>query len=427
MILSLGLVPALLLILGFPIFLVLLTASVVALLFFLNTPLEVLHLTIVQVLSSPALLAIPFFVFAGELMSRGSIAKRLIDLVESAASPVRGNLAVTTVATSAIFGAISGVSAAAVVTIGRFMYPAMLKSGYPKPFAAGLVTSTGALDIIIPPSVAMIIYSIMADESVPRLYAAGVIPGLLLASMLCAYVIWRSWRGDYGSTSPWSLSRILMGLKNGVWALGMPFIIFAGIYGGVFSPTEAAAVSCVYAAAVARFIYRDLTVREILAAAERTVNFSAQILIIAACAGIFSWLLTINQVPAAIVGWLQDIAVPLWLLLLLINVILLVIGCFLDPLSTLVLVTALLVPIVKAAGIDTVHFGIIMTVNLAIGLFTPPIGMNIFVAQSVLKIPLAPIYRGIVPLLFVYLIALMLITYVPGISLYGVKLLMGVQ
>jgi C4-dicarboxylate transporter, DctM subunit len=427
MTLALGIVPVVLLLLGFPIFLVLLTSSTVALLFYLEIPFGIVHQTIVQVLSSPSLLAIPFFVFAGELMSGGSIAKRLIGLVDGVASPLRGNLAVTTVGTSAIFGAISGVSAATVVTIGRIMYPAMIKAGYPQSFAAGLVTSVGAIDIIIPPSVAMIVYCVMADESVPRMYAAGVGPGLLLAAMLTVYVIWRSWWGNYGATSPFSAARLFAGMKDGIWALGMPFVIFAGIYGGVFSPTEAAAVACIYAAVIGRFIYRELTLRELIAASERTVTFSAQMLLIAACAGVFSWLLTINQVPAAIVGWIQGLAVPLWLLLLVINVVLLAIGCFLDPLSSLLLLTPLLVPVVKAAGIDTVHFGIIMTVNLAIGLFHPPMGINIFVAQSVLRIPLGPIYRGIIPFLVIYLVALMLITYVPGISLYGMRLLMGIH
>ena len=426
MIVALGIVPVVLLLLGFPIFLVLLTASTVALLAYLNVPYGIVHQTIVQVLGSPSLLAIPFFVFAGELMSQGSIARRLINFVDSAAGPVRGNLAVTTVGTSAIFGAISGVSAATVATIGRIMYPAMLKAGYPQSFAAGLVTSVGAIDIIIPPSVAMIVYCIVADESVPRVYAAGVGPGLLLASMLIAYVVWRSWRDGYGTTTPLSMPGLWAGLKDGIWALGMPFVIFAGIYGGVFSPTEAAAVACIYAAIVGRLIYRELTFAQMVAASERTVIFSAQILLIAACAGVFSWLLTINQVPAAIVGWIQGLNIPLWLLLLVINVVLLAIGCFLDPLSSLLLLTPLLVPIVKAAGIDTVHFGIIMTVNLAIGLFHPPMGMNIFVAQSVLRIPLAPIYRGIIPFLVIYLVALMVITYVPAISMYGVKLLMGI-
>jgi C4-dicarboxylate transporter DctM subunit len=285
MILALGILPVALLLLGFPIFLVLLTSSTVALLVYLNVPFGIVHQTIVQVLSSPSLLAIPFFVFAGELMSRGSIARRLVNLVDSAAGPVRGNLAVTTVGTSAIFGAISGVSAATVATIGRIMYPAMVKGGYPPSFAAGLVTSVGAIDIIIPPSVAMIVYCIVADESVPRLYAAGIGPGLLLAGMLIAYVVWRSWRSGYGTTTPFSAARLWAGLKDGIWALGMPLVIFVGIYGGVFSPTEAAAVACIYAALVGRFVYGELTFSEVVSASERTVMFSAQILLIAACAG----------------------------------------------------------------------------------------------------------------------------------------------
>jgi C4-dicarboxylate transporter DctM subunit len=207
----------------------------------------------------------------------------------------------------------------------------------------------------------------------------------------------------------------------------MPIVIFGGIYGGVFSPTEAAAVACVYAALVARFVYRVLTLKDIVAAAERTVIFSAQILIIAASSGVFSYLLTVNQVPATIVNWIQGLQVPVWALLLVINVVLLLVGCFLDPLSSILLLTPLLLPIATAMHVDPVHFGIIMTVNLAIGLFHPPMGMNIFVAQSVLQIPLQPIYRGILPFLAIYLVALIVITYVPGISLYPANLIAGTR
>jgi C4-dicarboxylate transporter, DctM subunit len=194
----------------------------------------------------------------------------------------------------------------------------------------------------------------------------------------------------------------------------------------VFSPTEAAAVACVYAAFVTRFVFRELGWRDIIEAAAATTMFTAQILIIVACAGVFAWLLTINQVPAALVGWLQAFNISAWTLLLVINILLLAVGCFLDPLSSILLLTPLLIPMVKAVGIDTVHFGIVMTVNLAIGLFHPPFGINIFVAQSVLGIKLETIYRGIIPFVVIYLIALALITYIPAISLLGVKLLLGV-
>ncbi len=202
-------------------------------------------------------------------------------------------------------------------------------------------------------------------------------------------------------------------------------IILGGIYGGFVSPTESAAVACVYAALVTRFVFRELGWKDILEASAATVLFTAQILIIVACAGVFAWLLTINQVPTAIVAWIQMLHMPVWTLLLIINIALLLVGCFLDGISAILLLSPLLVPVIKSVGINPVHFGIIMTVNLAIGLFHPPFGINIFVAQSVLGIKLEPIYRGIIPFVFVYLIALALITYIPFISLSGVHLLLG--
>jgi C4-dicarboxylate transporter DctM subunit len=422
---SLGVIPLVLLLLGFPVYIVLLTGLTVTLMFFSNVQLTALHQNMFGTIDTFALLAVPFFIYAGELMSRGSVAQRLVDFVQEGVGSVRGSLAVTTVGTSAIFGAISGASSACVATIGKVMYPAMRRAGYPEAFSAGLVTAVGAIDIIIPPSVPMIVYGAAASESVPRLYAAGIFPGLLLAGLLCAYVILRAHREGFGNGEPFQAARFFRATGRGVWALGAPFIILGGIYGGFFSPTEAAAVACIYAAVVTRFIFRELTWRDIIEAATGTVLFTAQILIIVACAGVFAWLLTVNQVAAMTVEWISSLNVPVWALLLIINVILLLAGCFLDGISAILLLCPLLVPVVKSFGVDPVHFGIIMTVNLAIGLFHPPFGINIFVAQSVLGIKLEPIYRGIIPFVFVYLVALGLITYIPEISLVGVRLLVG--
>jgi C4-dicarboxylate transporter DctM subunit len=271
----------------------------------------------------------------------------------------------------------------------------------------------------------MIVYGAAAEESVPRLYAAGIFPGLLLALMLTAFVMWRAWRGGFGAGAPFSLQTFWRGVTRGLWALGAPFIILGGIYGGVFSPTESAAVAAVYAALVTRFVFNELSFKDILDCAAVTVFFTAQVLVIVACAGVFSWLLTVNQVPAAMVALLKGADVAAWQFLLAVNVLLLAVGCFLDPLSSILLLTPLLVPIVKALGIDTVHFGIIVTVNLAIGLFHPPFGINIFVAQTVLGIDVMKIYKGIIPFLFIYLFALVIITYVPAVSLLGMRLLTG--
>jgi C4-dicarboxylate transporter DctM subunit len=425
MTLALGILPVVLLLAGFPIFIVLLTASVAALTFFMNVPLGVLHQTLYGSIDAYSLLAIPFFLYAGELMGRGTVARRIVDVVQTGTGSVRGSLGLTTVGTSAIFGAISGASAATVATVGRIMLPEMRRAGYPEKFSAGLITSVGAIDIIIPPSIPMIVYGAAAQESVPRLYAAGILPGLLIAVMLGLYVMFEARRRGFAAGVAFDGSAFLAALRRGVWALGAPAIVLGGIYGGVFSPTEAAGVACVYAALVTRLIYRDITWREVLDAAASTALFTAQILIIVACASVFSWLLTVNQVPATMVGWIQQQGLAPWMILLSLNVLLLVVGCFIDPLSAILVLSPLLVPIVKAAGIDTVHFGIVVMVNLAIGLFHPPFGMNIFVAQSVLKLPLSTIYKGILPFLGIYLVALALITYVPWISLVGTRLLLG--
>jgi C4-dicarboxylate transporter DctM subunit len=314
------------------------------------------------------------------------------------------------------------VSAATVATIGKIMVPAMRREKYPEHFSAGLITAVGAIDVIIPPSVPMIVYGVAAQESVPRLYAAGIFPGLLIGVMLALYVMWYARRVGIPGGAAFALRPFLRALGRGLWALGAPVIILGGIYGGVFSPTEAAAVACVYAAFVTRFVYRELSWREILEAASQTAYFTAQILIVVACASVFAWLLTVNQVPAALVKWIDAMNLAPWEILLALNVLLLVVGCFVDPLSAILILTPLLVPIVTAAGIHPIHFGIVLTVNLAIGLFHPPFGINIFVAQTVLGLPLGTIYRGIVPFLFIYLVALGLITYIPFISMAGVRL-----
>jgi C4-dicarboxylate transporter DctM subunit len=422
---ALGVLPVVLLLLGFPIYIVLVASVTVALVFFMHIPLAALHQNLFGAIDSFPLLAVPFFIYAGELMSRGSVAQRIVDFVQASMGRIPGSLGVTTVGTSAIFGAISGASAATVATVGKAMLPAMRRAGYPDTFSAGLITAVGAIDIIIPPSIPMIVYGTAAQESVPRLYAAGVLPGLLIAAFIAAYVIWTAKKQKFERGQMFHLKELARAFGRGIWALGAPIIILGGIYGGIFSPTEAAAVACVYAALVTWLVFRELGWRDVVEAAATTVAFTGQVLIIVACASVFAWLLTVNQVPAAMVSWIQSLNVSAWQLLLAINVLLLAVGCFLDPISAILLLTPLLIPLVKALGIDTVHFGIVFTVNLAIGLFHPPFGINIFVAQSALKLNLETIYRGIIPFIVLYLAALVLITYVPAISLVGVRLFLA--
>jgi C4-dicarboxylate transporter DctM subunit len=423
MVFTLALVPTALLVAGAPIFLVLLSASAATVLFVMDVPAAALQQTLFGAIDSFALLAVPFFIYAGELMGRGSVAKRIVDIMQASTGSMRGSLPLTAVGTSAVFGAMSGASAATVATIGKLMLEPLKQRGYPETFRAGLITAVGAIDVIIPPSVPLIIYAAAASESVPKLYAAGVLPGLLIAAILAVYVVWVARRLDIADGLPFSAARLIAALGRGTWALGAPLIILGGIYGGLFSPTESAAVACVYAALVTRFVYRELSWDQIVECASRTVMLSAQILLIVACANVFGWLLTVNQVPMALVNLVQGWDLSPWMILLALNVVFLVVGCFVDPLSAILVLTPLLMPLVKAAGIDPVHFGIVITTNLAIGMFHPPFGLNIFVAQSMFKFPLEVIYRGIVPFIFLYLAALALITYVPWLSLAAVRLL----
>jgi len=417
---ALGLLPAVLLIGGFPIFIVLLMASVVALAFFMNMPMNAVHQNLFGSLTSTGLLAVPYFIFAGELMARGSVSQRLVDFVRSIVGGLPGALGVTTVGTATVFGAISGSSAAAVASVGSVMYPEMQKENYPPRFSAGMITSVSAIGIIIPPSIPMIVYGASSETSIPRLYAAGVLPGLLLALVLALYIMWRSKVAGLGQTTRPSLAGVGRATQRAAWALGAPVIIL----GGIFSSTEAAAVACVYAIAVTRLVFRELSWRDILDAAEKTVLFSAQILIIVAAAGLFSWILTITQTPQQLVAWIAAQEISAWQFLIAINILLLVWGCFMDPLSAILLLTPVLIPVVDALGIDKVHFGIIMTLNLAIGLFTPPFGINIFVAQTALRVRTAEVYRGVLPFFLIFLIVLVIVTFIPQIAITSMDLFM---
>lgn len=420
---TLCLIPVLLLLAGAPIFLVLLTASAATVIFVMDVPLAALHQTMFGALDSFALLSVPFFIYAGELMGRGSVAKRIVDIMQASTGKLRGSLPLATVGTSAVFGAMSGASAATVATVGSLMLPGLKERGYPDEFRAGLITAVGAIDIIIPPSVPLIIYAAAASESVPKLYAAGILPGLLIAGILSIYVVWYARKLGIQDGHPFSFIELLKSIRRGLWSLGAPVIILGGIYGGFVSPTESAALACVYAAFVTRYIYHELTWREIFECASRTVILTSQILLIVACANVFGWLLTVHQIPVALVDLVQGFNLSPWMILLALNILFLVVGCFIDPLSAILVLTPLLMPLVKTAGIDPVHFGIVITTNLAIGMFHPPFGLNIFVTQSLFKFPLQVIYKGIVPFIFLYLIALVLITYIPWFSLAPVRLL----
>ena len=412
------LLPLGLLALGFPVFLILITTSAVVLLLFMNVPLEIAHLKMFGGIDKLSFLAAPFFIFAGELMSRGGLSNRIVDWVRSIAGGVRGSLPITAVGSCAFFGAMSGSGAATTAAVGQVLYRPLLRDGYDESFSAGVLASSGAIAVIIPPSIAMIIYGGSAEVSVVKLFIAGFVPGLLLAALMAGYIHIYARLSGTGRTQSFRFREVVRASRAGVLALMTPLIILGGIYTGIFDPTEAGAVAGIYAILVTMFAYRELDWRGLWEAAVRTAYVCAQIFIIIAAAGLYSWLLTISGVPQSIVGFIDDVGATPWMVLLVINLLLLIVGCLLDPTSAIIILTPLLLPIVNAAGIDLVHFGIIMVMNIEIGMFTPPFGLNIFVVQSVLRAPLAAIYRGVAPFILINVIALGIITYVPEVSLF---------
>lgn len=410
--------PVGLLILGFPIFIILIVTSAVILLFFMQVPLTAVHQVMFGSVDKFALMAVPFFIFAGELMGMGGISQRIIAWVLSLIGGMRGSLPLTTVGTCTIFGAISGSSPATVAAVGRLLYPPLREKGYDEKFSTGVLTSSGAIAIVIPPSISMILYGASAEQSVALLFIAGVFPGLLMSLLMGGYIYWYAVRRNIREGQPFQWKPFLRASKAGVWALGTPVIILGGIYAGIFSPTEAAGIACVYAIVVTKFVYGDISWKGLWDVSVSSMYLTAQVLIIVAGAGVFSWLLTVSGIPQSAVAAIQALEVEPWVILMVINVFLLIVGCLLDPGSAILVLTPLLAPIAAAIGVDLVHFGVIMTVNLAIGMFTPPFGLNIFVAQALFKAPLKSIYPGLVPFIVINLIALAVVTYVPELSLY---------
>jgi C4-dicarboxylate transporter, DctM subunit len=418
-----GLLPFVLLLLGFPIFLLLLASSLVILEFFFSVPMTVVHQDIFNSLNKFPLLAVPFFIFAGDLMSSGGLTKRLLNWVASIVGGFRAHIPMTSLGFAALFGAISGVTTAGTAAVGTLTYPRMREAGYDESFAAALVTAEGALDNLIPPSIAMIIYGIASDTSVVQLFAAGIGPGLLLAAFFGVYIYWYSIRIGITETGQFSFKNLLTTTRDSFWALGAIVIIFGGIYSGVFSPTEAAGVASVYAIFVSYAVYREADLRSIFDSGARAMYLTGLIFIIVSVAGLYAWLLTISGIAQSAVSAIMGLHSDRWLVLLVINLFLLFVGCFLDPASALIMLTPLLAPVAASLGVDPIHFGVIVVMNLTIGTFHPPFGLNIFVCQALFKTPSDTLYKGLIPFVILALIALQLVTYVPEISLSIERLL----
>ena len=409
--------PVFLLVIGFPVFLILLVTSIVAILTVAGAPPEALQTYMFGSLDNFPLMAVPFFVLAGEFMAQGGVARRVIAMVLAYVGGVRGSLGVTTVAASELFGAMSHTAIGTVVAMGRMLYPSLKDAGYEDRFATGLIASSGAIAVMIPPSIAMILYAVSAEQSAVALFTAGILPSLLIGLMDGIFVLVYARIRKVPLGRPARTGEVWRTTREASWSLGTLVVIFGGIYGGVFTPTEAAGVAVVYSIFVTMVIYREVDLRRFWKILVDAAFLIAQILLIVTSAGIYSWLLTTSGIPQQIVGAIEGMHMSKWELLLSLNVGLLAAGSFLEPPAAILILTPLLLPIVTGVGVNAIHFGIIVTVNLSIGMYTPPFGLNLFSSQAIFNAPLGRIYRGVLPFLLLNFIALLIITYIPEISM----------
>ncbi len=365
-------------------------------------------------LSHEALLAIPMFILAGSLMARGSIAERLIQIMRASTTWMPGGLAVAAILSCAIFAAISGASAVTLLAVGAVMYPALLKDGYSQTFSLGALAAGGTLGILIPPSIPMIFYAIVVEKSIVDMFIAGLLPGLLLAGVMSVYVLIVNRHIPAQRFNPKAL---LSALRRGFWALMLPIVLLGGIYSGYFSATEAAAVAVGYALFVETVIHRELTLRDFGHVAKETATLLGTLFPIVAAAISLNLLLTAERVPQELATMVAANVESRVAFLLMVNLLLLVVGCFVDTMSAIVILAPLLLPMAEAFGIDPIHFGIIMVINLEIGLLTPPLGMNLIVAMTAFKANFGTVVRGALPFIVLMIAVLMMVTFIPAISL----------
>jgi C4-dicarboxylate transporter DctM subunit len=412
------LIPFALLLLGFPIFLILMITALVALAFVSGVSPTVVQTTMFGSLDSFPLLAVPFFVLAGEIMGQGGIAKRIIAWVLAVVGGVRGSLAVTTIASSEVFGAMSGSAVGCVAAVGRLLLPALREGGYGERFSTSLIAASGAVAVIIPPSIPLIIYGVVAQQPVTVLFLAGILPALLIGLIDATYVLVYARVKGIPRSGGARWSTIWAATKDAGWALGTLVVIFGGIYGGIFTPTEAAGVAVVYALLVSKFIYRDITWKQLGKITMSAAQLNGQILVIVTAAGLYSWFLTTSGIPQQLIAQVEAMHIGEWQTLLLFNVVLLFVGSFLEPAPAILILTPLFLPVVEALGVSPIHFGIIIAVNLSLGMYTPPFGLNLFASHSLFGTKLGMLYRGVLPFLAINGIGLLLVTYVPQISLF---------
>jgi C4-dicarboxylate transporter, DctM subunit len=407
--------------------------TVLSFLFVMTTvPIEAVALKLFTGIESFEIMAIPFFILAGNFLTHGGVARRMIRFATSMVGHWYGGMGLAGVMACALFAAVSGSSPATVVAIGSIILPAMIQQGYPKRFGAGVIATSGALGILIPPSIVMVLYAVatggsvaldpegkrVLSASVAQLFMAGVIPGLILASMLGATTFYRAWKNNYPRMQKATWTEAVVAFRDSIWGLSLIVIVLGGIYAGLFTPTEAAAVSAVYAFAVAVFVYRDMKFSDVPRVLLTSANMSAMILYIITNAVLFSFLMTSEQIPQTITSWITGAGIGQVEFLLFVNLLLLMAGNVMEPSSIVLITGPILFPVAVGLGINPIHLGILMTVNMEVGLCHPPVGLNLYVASGIAKMGITDLTIAVWPWLLTMLIFLGIVTYVPELSLW---------
>ncbi len=415
----------LLAILGTPIAVSLGASTFVTLLLFTDiSPIEVSSM-IFDKINHYTLMAIPMFILAGNLLSKGSAASRIIEFAKSIVGHLPGGLPISAIFASIIFAAVSGSSPATVVAIGSIMFGAIMQAGYPKSYAVGTIATAGSLGILIPPSVVLIVYGVTAEVSIGKLFMAGVIPGLMLGVMMMVVTYIGAVRLGFKRTEPQPFKERLKKMKDASWGLMTIVLVIGGIYGGIFTPTEAAAAAAVWAFFISVFIYKDIKIKEIFAISLESAKTSAMIMFIIANAMIFAHFLTIENIPQMITDSLLAANVDKIMFLLLVNIILIIAGSFMEPSAIIMILVPLLLPVAIALGIDPIHFGIVITINMELGMVSPPVGLNLFVTSGLTGMSMKDVIVAAFPWTLTILAGLLLVTYIPDIALWLPNLMYG--
>ena len=393
--------------------------TVLSFMFTMTTvPIESVGLKLFTGLDNFSIMAIPFFILAGTFLTRGGVARRMIAFTSSLIGHWPGGLGLAGVAASALFAAVSGSSVATVVAIGSIILPAMIEQGYPKRFGAGVITTSGALGILLPPSVILVLFGVSTNTSIGALFMAGVMPGILLAALMIGLTLVIAWRRGYPRMPRSTWFQRWRAFRESIWGLALIVIVMGGIYGGIFTPTEAAAVAAVYAFVIAVFVYRDLRLRDVPKVLLSAANTSAMLLYIITNAVLFSFMMTNEHIPQSMAAWIVSQHFNVWTFLFVVNIVLLAAGNVMEPTSILLIMAPILFPIAISLGVDPIHFGILMAVNMEVGLCRPPVGLNLYVASGIARMGISELTVAVLPWLVVMLMFLALISYVPAISIW---------